>query len=175
MGTLVRQILPPFLMLALLAVPMEPFVFVFWLGGLFAAAYSAIKLLRMGIAALRKRPVESSTAIRPGLTLALFAGVAVVAYGNAVADGREADEFGRRLAQQMKGACDSDGKCPAAPPGWTANDYGHSRSRHNHTRVDYKVLPDRSSFRITVHHPLEFLRDFDAGVGKPIVEREVIR
>jgi hypothetical protein len=175
MPTLVWQILPPLLMLALLAVPMEPFVFVFWLGGFFAAAYSAIKLLRMGMAVLRKRPVDSSRAIRPALTLALLAGVAVVAYGNAVADGREADEFGRRLAQQMKTACDRDGKCAPAPPGWTTNEHGHSRNRHNHTRIDYKVLPDLSAFRITVHHPLEFMRDFEAGVGKPIVEREVIR
>ena len=33
MPTLVWQILPPLLMLALLAVPMAPFVFVFWVGG----------------------------------------------------------------------------------------------------------------------------------------------
>ena len=103
-------------------------------------------------------------------------GVAVVAYGNAVAEGLEADGFGRRLAQQMKAACDRDGKCPPAPPGSSANENGPLPvEMYGHTRVDYKVLPDRSAFRITIRHPLERMLDIEAGVQKAMREQHVIR
>jgi hypothetical protein len=175
MRQLAAKVLPPLMMLPLVAVPFAPMTILLWLAGLFATAWSAITLLRLGNAALRRRPVDLRTAIRPSLAVAIFAVVALIARDQATAESAEADAFARNLAQQMKSVCDRDGKCPTAPPGWTANDHGHSRSRYGQTRVDYKILPDRSGFRVTVHHPLEFLRDFDAGVGKPIVEREAIR
>jgi hypothetical protein len=175
MRQVAAKVLPPFLMLPLVAVPIAPFTILLWLAGLFAAAWSVVTLLRIGMAALRRRQVDAAKAIRPALALTLFAVVVVIARDQAVAESHAANAFGRGLAQRMKAACDRDGQCPGAPPGWTADEHGHSRSRHGRNRVDYKVLSDRSAFRITVHHPLEFLRDFEAGVGKPIVEREVIR
>jgi hypothetical protein len=119
--------------------------------------------------------VDASRLVRPALTLVIFAAVGVIAYDLAAAESREADEFGRALAGQMKASCDRDARCPSAPPGWTPDDHGRSRAMRNQNRVEYRVLPDGSAFRVTVHHALERMRDIEGGVGKPLTEREVIR
>lgn len=176
MGKLAPQILPPFLMLGLVAVPFLPFVFAFWVAGLVFAVVSVVSLSRMARARRRGQTVEAWRATRPALTLILFTGVAAYAYQDAQAESEAANGFARALARDMQAACDRDRKCPAAPLGWEADEWGRSRGSHEGRRIDYKVLPsERTSFRITVHHPLDSLRDFEGGVGKAVVEREAIR
>ena len=90
-------------------------------------------------------------------------------------ESRVANQYARDLAARVQAACDRDRKCPEAPPGF--RDAGSSRRVQfvAGRRIDYKLLPDRTEFRITVHHVLEWLQDFEGGVGKTVVEREVIR
>ena len=131
MGKIAMQILPPLLLVGLAIVPFAPFVFLAWLAGFACAFISGIRLLRMGWAGLRKRPVDAFRAIRPALTVVLFTAV--------------------------------------------ARDENRSVTSREGLRIDYKLLPDRSGFRITVVHALEWTRDFDGGVGKSLTEHEVIR
>lgn len=175
MGKLVMQVFPPLLLLGLAWVPFSPFVFVFWLAGLACAVVSAVKLVRFGLARVRRKAVDSTSVLRPALTLVVF--VAVAAYAREVAglEAREADGFARATARDVQAACDRDGKCPGAIAGWEALDANRSRTVRAGVRIDYKALPDRSGFRITVVHALEWLRDFEGGVGKRVTENEAIR
>ena len=175
MGKLAPQVLPPLLLLGLLAVQFDPFVFALWIAGFACAVVSLARLGRMGLARRRGQPVSGAQAIRPALTPAIFIPVAAYSYHAAGIASGEANEFARAIARQAQAACERDRKCAAPPADWRAVGGDRSVTQHAGRRVDYRVPPDRCRFRISVHHPLDRIHDFEGGVGSALTEREAIR
>jgi hypothetical protein len=87
----------------------------------------------------------------------------------------EADAFAREVAVEMQAACQRDLKCPQAPPGWKTESSQRAVTEVRGMRVDYRVLPDRATFRVSVYHVVGSILDIHGGVAKATSEQRAIR
>ena len=176
MKRLVWQVLPPLLLLVLVFIPVDVITILAWGVGAIAALVSVFTLARKVVAWLRTRRPDWMLAIRPALTIVLFAVVTIVNRGKVSEEAQAADEVARAAAGEVQAACKRDAKCPAAPAGWSLDaDTGRALKVVGRIPMRYDRSRDGAEFRVSVRHELEMALDIHGGVAKELREQRVIR
>ena len=175
MSKIAAQVLPPLLLLPLFVMPVEVFTSLYWMAGFVAALLSVVTLSRLSAKPKAGAPAKDrSRALRPALTLVIFAAAAFVGFRQGAGDSAAADAFARDAAREVRAACVRDGKCPEAPSGWDRKPGERVIRTVAGRRVEYRRL-DEGAFLITVRHPLEEMLEIRGGVQAEVEEKRVIR
>jgi hypothetical protein len=129
---LLRQAVPPLLLLPLLALSFDAGGLMLWLFGAGAALVSAGRVLMNLPLGAWKSAWSWESMLRPCLTLAIVA-VAVVTAN--VRERRSAQAV-VDLVAALQAACRSEDRCPAAPSGWAVAEK-YARSEAGNWRLTY--------------------------------------
>ena len=174
---LVKQLVPPLLLLPLFGMPWDIGTSLFWLVGGVAACVSVAKLSRIRSARAPEQPPVWHVGLRPGLTVALFGAALVTMIVVSAGLETEVDQLGRALASEMQATCTRQATCLPIPPGsdWITIENHRAVKRVKSMSVEYRTDPAGSEFTVRIRHRMEDELRIHGGVGRTLKEEIVLR
>lgn len=165
------QIVPPFLLFPLSAMPFDIGTSPFWAAGTIAAGISIFELVYRAAIHFGKRDPLSLDLTRPALTTLCVA----TAFRSMEHSSSAAREFASITAEHTQRSCNANGSCPETLSGW--------KERHDRLECEteagglagYRVLYDASDAGTELQRVLYINMDWTArfrgDTGKPLVRQ----